>query len=407
MGTLAVAAVVIRVMRAHVEVLIARLYDSARSDPLTHLANRRGFRETLDLELARARRRDGQVTVIVGDVDRFKEVNDRCGHQVGDAALQRIAQAAGARQSATIDSLARVGGGEFALVLPDTDQHGAFVIAERLRCEVRDEFRGDAVPITISFGIAGYPRDRRDGRGAAAGDRQRRCRRRKCNGCDRTMLHSPAMRGAPQLDGEGDDIAAERLLAVMLDLAETVDLRFSGTARHSETVGRYAEMMARELGLSEARTGRVRLAGLMHDIGKVGVPDSILQKPAQADRRGVRGDQAPSGTGRADARPPEPRRRARVGRRTPRAAGRARLPEGPERRGDPAGGAHPRRRRRLRGDDQRPLLPLLARPRRPPARSSSAAPARSSTRASCARSSHCSSTRPSARSSRSAAASCR
>jgi putative nucleotidyltransferase with HDIG domain len=66
----------------------------------------------------------------------------------------------------------------------------------------------------------------------------------------------------------------------MLDLAETVDLRFSGTARHSETVGRYAEMMARELGLSEARVGRVRLAGLMHDIGKVGVPDSILQKPS-------------------------------------------------------------------------------------------------------------------------------
>jgi putative nucleotidyltransferase with HDIG domain len=95
------------------------------------------------------------------------------------------------------------------------------------------------------------------------------------------MLHSPSMRSAPQLDGEGGDIAAERLLSVMLDVAETVDLRFSGTARHSETVGRYAEMMARELGLSEARTERVRLAGLLHDIGKVGVPDSILQKPAR------------------------------------------------------------------------------------------------------------------------------
>jgi putative nucleotidyltransferase with HDIG domain len=93
------------------------------------------------------------------------------------------------------------------------------------------------------------------------------------------MLHSPAMRSATQLDGEGENVAAERLLSVMLDLAETVDLRFSGTARHSETVGRYAEMMARELGLSEQRTERVRLAGLLHDIGKVGVPDSILQKP--------------------------------------------------------------------------------------------------------------------------------
>jgi putative nucleotidyltransferase with HDIG domain len=56
-------------------------------------------------------------------------------------------------------------------------------------------------------------------------------------------------------------------------------VRFSGTARHSETVGRYAELMARELGLPERRIGRVRLAGLLHDVGKVAVPDAILRKP--------------------------------------------------------------------------------------------------------------------------------
>jgi diguanylate cyclase (GGDEF)-like protein/putative nucleotidyltransferase with HDIG domain len=277
MGTLAVAAVVIRVMREHVQELIARLYDSARSDPLTGLSNRRGFREALDLELARARRRGGQLTVIVGDVDHFKEVNDRSGQQVGDMALRRLAQLL-VRGKRTIDAVARVGGEEFALVLPDTDQHGAFTIGERLRSEVRKEFRGDAVPITISFGVASYPRD---GETAAALLRatDEALQAAKWNGCDLTMLHSPAMRSAAQLDGEGENIAAERLLSVMLDLAETVDLRFSGTARHSETVGRYAEMMARELGLSEQRTERVRLAGLLHDIGKVGVPDSILQKP--------------------------------------------------------------------------------------------------------------------------------
>jgi diguanylate cyclase (GGDEF)-like protein/putative nucleotidyltransferase with HDIG domain len=279
MGTLGVAAVVIRVMRQHVATLIARLYDSARSDPLTGLPNRRGFREALDLELARARRADGRLTVIVGDLDGLKEVNDRSGGRSGDAALQRVAQLL-SRGKREIDVVARVGGEEFALVLPDTDQHGAFVIAERLRCDLRDEFRAHAVPLTISFGIAAYPRD---GETAAALLRAtgEAVQAAKLNGRDRTMLHSPAMRGAPQLDGEGQDIAAERLLAVMLDLAEAVDLRFSGTARHSETVGRYAEMMARELGLSEARTARVRLAGLLHDIGKVGVPDSILQKPAR------------------------------------------------------------------------------------------------------------------------------
>ena len=67
----------------------------------------------------------------------------------------------------------------------------------------------------------------------------------------------------------------------MLDLAEAVDLRFSGSARHSETVGRYAEMMACELGFSDGRIGRVRLAGMLHDIGKVGVADAVLSKPSK------------------------------------------------------------------------------------------------------------------------------
>lgn len=253
MGTLAVAAVVICVMRERVDVLIARLYDTARSDPLTRLANRRGFRETLDLELARARRRGGQVTVMVCDVDRFKEVSDRGGHRLGDTALQRVA-AILARCKRETDSVARVGGGEFALVLPDADEQGAFVTAERLRCEVRDEFRNASVPLTLSLGIAGYPRA---GETAASLLRatDEALQAARWNGCDRTMLHSPTMRSAPPLDGESGDIAAERLLAVMLDLAETVDVRFSGTARHSETVGRYAEMMARELGLSESAPG--------------------------------------------------------------------------------------------------------------------------------------------------------
>ena len=77
----------------------------------------------------------------------------------------------------------------------------------------------------------------------------------------------------------GRDVEGERYLAVVLDLAEAVDLRFSGSARHCETVGRYAEMMAGELHLPEHRIGRIRLAGILHDIGKVGVPDAILRKP--------------------------------------------------------------------------------------------------------------------------------
>jgi diguanylate cyclase (GGDEF)-like protein len=279
MGTLAVAAVLIRVMREQVELLIARLYDAARADPLTKLSNRRGFRELLDLELARARRAQAKVTVVTGDLDHFKEINDRSGHHVGDTALQRVARVLNAGKR-DIDGVARVGGEEFALVLPDTDDHGAFTIAERLRCDLREEFARDAVPLTISFGVATYPQN---GETAAsllrAADVALYAAKR--SGRNRTVLHSPALRAVPCVDGDSRDIAAERFIAVILDLAEAVDLRFSGSARHSETVGRYAEMMAHELGLSEQRTGRVRLAGLLHDIGKVGVPESVLKKPGK------------------------------------------------------------------------------------------------------------------------------
>jgi diguanylate cyclase (GGDEF)-like protein/putative nucleotidyltransferase with HDIG domain len=279
MGTLAVAAFLIRSMRERVELLIARLYDAARSDPLTNLSNRRAFRELLDLELARARRSEGCVTVVVGDLDHFKEVNDRSGHQVGDAALQRVASLL-RRGKREIDGAARVGGEEFALVVPDTDRHGGFVIAERLRCDVREEFLNDAVPVTISFGVATYPPD-----GETAGSLLRAADESlyaaKRSGRNRTVLHTPALGAASHASEDSRDVAAERFVAVMLDLAEAVDLRFSGSARHSETVGRYAELMARELGFSEERTGRVRLAGLLHDIGKVGIPDAILRKPAK------------------------------------------------------------------------------------------------------------------------------
>jgi diguanylate cyclase (GGDEF)-like protein len=277
MGTLLVAAVVIMAMRVRVELLISRLYDTARTDPLTRLSNRRGFRELLDLELERARRGEAEMTVLIGDLDRFKEVNDRSGHQVGDVALQRVARLLreGKRQ---IDSATRVGGEEFALILPDSGADGAFVLAERLRVALREEFAEDSVPITISFGLATYPQH-----GETAASLLRAADEAlyaaKDSGRNRTVRHSPLLRELVRGNANASDIESERFLSVMLDLAEAVDLRFSGSARHSETVGRYAEMMARELGLSERRISRVRLAGMLHDIGKVGVPDAILRKP--------------------------------------------------------------------------------------------------------------------------------
>ncbi|HXN36707.1 MAG TPA: diguanylate cyclase [Solirubrobacteraceae bacterium] len=279
MGTMTVAAILIGSMRARTSSLIESLYGAARTDALTKLSNRQAFREMLDLELERARRANSGVTVVMGDLDHFKEVNDRLGRDVGDAVLVRLAGvlAAGRRQ---LDGLARVGGEQFALILCDTDGTGGLSIAERFRAATAEEFRHDPHPVTISFGVASFPEH-----GHTAGSLLRAADEAlyaaKRNGRDRSVLHSAALRDVTRSDGSPRDVAGERFVAVVLDLAEAVDLRFSGSARHSETVGRYAAMMAVELGLSQQRVERVRLAGMLHDVGKVGVPDEILSKPAQ------------------------------------------------------------------------------------------------------------------------------
>ena len=281
MGTAIMTALAIRAMRNRVEQLIGSLYDSARSDPLTRLLNRRGFRELLDLELERARRSGARLSVVVGDVDHFKAVNDRSGHHVGDLALQRVAEML-ERGKRAVAAAARVGGEEFALILPDTDAEGGQVLAERLRCALRERFAGEPVPITISFGVASFP-----AHGETAASLLRAADEAlyaaKESGRNRTVIHCPALRGHGSGRAEERDVESERFLALVLETAESFDLRFSGSARHSETVGRYAETMARELGLSEQHVGRVRLAGLLHDVGKVGVDKAVLLKAGKLD----------------------------------------------------------------------------------------------------------------------------
>jgi diguanylate cyclase (GGDEF)-like protein len=136
---------------------VARLADR---DELTDLANRRGFREALDAELQRAERFGGSVTLILADLDDFKQINDRFGHQVGDDVLKLFADVLreGAR---AIDVPARIGGEEFAVVLPETDLAGGEQLAERLRSSLASRsipLRGrESISVTASFGVASYP----------------------------------------------------------------------------------------------------------------------------------------------------------------------------------------------------------------------------------------------------------
>lgn len=131
----------------------------AVTDELTGLANRRSFRESLDTELLRAERFGSGLAVIVADLDDFKEVNDRFGHKTGDEVLRAFAEVLQGRIR-TIDVAARIGGEEFAILLPQTDAPGAEALAENLRsavAELRIPVGTDEISLTSSFGVAAFP----------------------------------------------------------------------------------------------------------------------------------------------------------------------------------------------------------------------------------------------------------
>ncbi len=136
-----------------------RLQNLAITDPLTGLYNRRFLREELYREIEIASRLNMALSVIIGDIDYFKEYNDRYGHPAGDQLLVSVAEIA-KNHTRRMDIAARYGGEEFMIVLPATSKIQAATIAERIRCEVQDAITiDDAYSPTISFGVATYPID--------------------------------------------------------------------------------------------------------------------------------------------------------------------------------------------------------------------------------------------------------
>ncbi len=281
LGTLTVAGVMIGLLKRHLRQLISRLDTAARTDALTGLLNRRGFEQVFDSELERARRGGHALGLIVGDLDEFKAMNDCCGHHAGDEGLARFARVLD-NAARRIDTTARIGGEEFALLLPETDSDGAWRLAERIRGEVAEAFASDPVQLTVSFGVACYP-----AQGESAEQLLRAADQAlyaaKELGRNRSVTHSAEVASILVGATGRRDAQSQGHVATMLSLAEALDIRDSGTAAHAQTVGRYAEGMALWLGLSAARVERVRLAGILHDIGKIGVPDSILRKPGALD----------------------------------------------------------------------------------------------------------------------------
>jgi diguanylate cyclase (GGDEF)-like protein len=268
LGTVVTTGWLVGALRARIE----RLSTQARTDILTGLANRRGFYEEIELALESARHSHKLLSLVAIDLDRFKDINDRHGHLAGDAILHRFGQLC----AETVDlAVHRLGGDEFAILATGRDQCAAAELAHRIHQAVRRDPELTQHHVTISIGIATFP---------AHADSSRSLSR----AADRALYHAKEL-GSDQIVAYGpsveqsrkDDAPKRRSSDVnpLVVLSETLDLRDLSTSTHSQTVGRYAEMIADQLGLDAARTKQIRLAGVVHDLGNIGLPNHLLLKP--------------------------------------------------------------------------------------------------------------------------------
>jgi diguanylate cyclase (GGDEF)-like protein len=275
-GTALVAGLVVHRLRDRIDRLLIRLAGAAGTDPLTGLLNRRAFEEMFDIEVARAGRHGRPLSVLIGGVDSFQELTDRLGSEAGDAVLALIARDLG-KWKRRSDLAARTGGEEFALLLPETDERGAFLVAERLRRAVQRRLLDHAVPLSMSFGVATVP-----GHGDTVEELMRTADHAlsaaKELGKDRTVIYSAEVARITAIEDPAE-LRAHMQLATVVGLAEALDIREAGNATHAQTVGEYARMTAEELGLEVDPCERVRLAGLLHDVGWIGLPDELQSKP--------------------------------------------------------------------------------------------------------------------------------
>src|SRR4051794_25111585 len=224
----------------------------SRADPLTGALNRRGFDERFAGELSRAERARTAVGLILVDLDDFKGTNDRLGHAAGDEQLRWAVRT----MTATLrpsDCVGRLGGDEFAVLVPGAGPAEIAALGGRMSAAL-----AEGAPASI--GVASFPAD---GDGADA--------LHQVADLDLyAVKHGRTRRGPAAGPGEMSWATA---------LARAVDERMASSHEHSLSVARIAALIGGRLGLDEGELQALRLAAILHDVGKIAVPEEILRKP--------------------------------------------------------------------------------------------------------------------------------
>jgi two-component system cell cycle response regulator len=258
-----------------------QLEQQAITDPLTGLPNHRALMEKLDLALARAQATHGSCSLIFIDIDHFKTLNDRYGHVVGDQILCQFGKLV--QESLPPEAcVGRWGGEEFVALLPHSDSLEALNVAERIRARVDQRIlagQGE-INVTCSLGVASYPQDAST-RASLLMSADKAMYAAKRLGRNQVRLaHEPLVLALGMSEAEPASSGSEEteMLAVVDALMAVLEMRDEYTSRHARRVAALSLKLALMLGLSGTEAYVVSLGGLLHDLGKIGVPDEILLK---------------------------------------------------------------------------------------------------------------------------------
>ncbi|MEQ1821351.1 MAG: diguanylate cyclase [Fimbriimonadaceae bacterium] len=255
----------------------ARLYDVAKQmadiDSVTGVLNHRAAQERFDFAFAHAKDMNEPFSVLMVDINNFKFFNDTYGHLAGDQVLKSIAKAM-RNVTRPHDVIARYGGDEFLIILPNSALADATALAECLMDRVAQEGYPEpgsdrVIPYSVSIGTAAFPetaKTRNEMLYQADSEMYKVKRSESASAPVKKAIRKPS-----STTGETFD-----LLDSMINAVDNKDYY---TRAHSEEFTEYALWIATELGLSEEARKTIRYAGLLHDVGKIGIPDEILRKP--------------------------------------------------------------------------------------------------------------------------------